>query len=95
MINFQNKIGVDDVVLVKNPAKTRPFWLLGSALELIMSNDNKVCSVKVERGDSSFQIHSIKLIYPLELSLNHAHHPSTVPSSEAADDKGVDNSDES
>ena len=24
-INFQNEIGVDDVVLVKNPAKTKPF----------------------------------------------------------------------
>lgn len=27
-VNSQNNINVGDVVLVKNPAKTRPFWLL-------------------------------------------------------------------
>ena len=94
-INFQNKIGVDDVVLVINPAKTRPFWLLGRVLELIMGDDNIFRSVKVKRGDGSVHIHSIKLLYPLELSLTHAHHPGTVPSSKAAGDEGVDNSDES
>ena len=60
-----------------------------------MGDDNKVCSVKVKRGDGSVQIHSIKLKYQLELSLTHAHHPCTVPSSEAAGDEGVDNSDAS
>ena len=94
-INFQNKIDVDDIVLVKNPTKTRPLWLLGRGLELIMSDDNKVRSVKVKRGDGSVQIHSIKLLYPLELSLTHAHDPGTVPNSEAAGDEGVNNSDES
>ena len=91
-INFQNKIAVDDVVLVKNPAKTRPFWLLWRVLELIMGDDNKVHSMKVKRNDRSVQIHSIKLLYPQELSLTLAHHPGAVPNSEAAGDKGVDNS---
>ena len=94
-INFQNKIGVDDVVLLKNPAKTRLFWLLGRVLELIMDDDNKVRSMKVKRVDGYVQIQSIKLLYPLELSLTHAGHPGSVPSSEATDDEGVDNSDES
>ena len=94
-INFQNKIDFDDVVLGKNSAKTRPFWLLGSVLELKMGIDNKVRSVKVKRDGGSVQIHSIKLLYPLELSLNHAHYRGTVPSSEAAGDEGIDNSHES
>ena len=94
-INLKNKIGVEDVVLVKNPAKTRPFWLLGRILELIMDDDNKVRSVKVKRGYDSVQIHLIKLLYPLELSLTHAHHPGTIPSSEAAGDERVNNFDES
>ena len=91
-MNFQNKI---DVVLVKNTAKTRPFCLLGRVQELIMSNDNKVHSVKVKRGDGSVQIKSNKLLYPLELSLIHAHHPGTVPSSEASGDEGANTSNES
>ena len=60
-----------------------------------MGDDNKVLSVKVKRGDGSVQIHSIKLMYPLKVSLTHAYHPGTVPSSEAAGNKGADNSDES
>ena len=59
----------------------------------MMGDDNKVRSVKVKSGDGSVQIHSIKLLYRLELSLTHAHHPGTVPRSEAAGDEGVDNSD--
>ena len=51
--------------------------------------------MRVKRGDDSVQIHSIKLFYPLELSLTHAHHLGTVPSSEAASDEGVNNSHES
>ena len=61
----------------------------------MMGDDNKVRSVKIKRGDGSVQIHSIKLLYPLELSLTHAHNPGTVPSSEATGDERVDNSDES
>ena len=59
-----------------------------------MGEDHKIRSVKVKRDDGSVQIHSIKLLYSLELSLTRAHHPGTVPSSEAAGDEGVDNSDE-
>ena len=54
-----------------------------------MGDDNKVRSVKVKRGNGSVQIHSIKLLYPLELSLTHAHRPGTVHSSEAAGDEEI------
>ena len=52
-VNLNNRINVDDVVLVKNPAKSRPFWLLGRVLELIVGDDKKIRSVKVKGGDGS------------------------------------------
>ena len=55
-INFQSKIGVDDVVLVKNPAKTRPFWLMRRVLELIMGNGNKGRSVKIKKVTALFRV---------------------------------------
>ena len=57
--------------------------------------EDKVRSVKVKRGDGSVKIHSIVLLYLLELSLIRAHHLGTVLSWEAAGDEGVDKSDES
>ena len=55
-IDFINHIKVNDVVLVKNPAKPRPYWLLGRVLELFYGDDDKVRSAKVKRGDGSIQI---------------------------------------
>ena len=81
--------------LGKKPAKSRPFWLLVRVLELIMGDENNVRSVKVKSGYGSVEIHSIKLLYPLELSLTHAPLPGIVPSLEAAGDERVKNSDES
>lgn len=89
-VNFHNRINVDDVVLVKNPAKSRPFWLLGRVLELIVGDDKKIRSVKVKRGDGSVQVHSIKLLYPLELSLTHAHHPKIIPDLKGVCDRKID-----
>ena len=66
---------MDDVVLIKNPAKPRPFWLLGRVLELHHGDDDKVRSAKIKRGDGAEQVHSLKHLYPLELSLTHAHNP--------------------
>ena len=74
-IDFLNHIKVNDVVLVKNPAKPRPYWLLGRMLELIYGDDDKVRSAKLKRGDVSLQIHSISHLYPLELPLTHSHQP--------------------
>ena len=59
-------------MLVKLPNKPRPFWLLGRVLELVVGRDNKVRSVKLKRGDGQIQHHSIKHLYPLELSLTHS-----------------------
>ena len=89
-VNFHNRINVDDVVLVKNPAKSRPFWLLGRVLELMVGDDKKIRSVKVKRGDGSVQVHSDKLLYHLELSFTHAHHPRIIPDSKGVGDRKID-----
>ena len=68
---WENKIHAGDVVLVKMLNKTRPYWLLGRVLELIVGHDNKVRSVKLKRGDGVVVHHSINHLYPMELSLTH------------------------
>ena len=69
---WENRIKVDDVVLVKLPNKPRPFWLLGKVLEVIVGHDNKIRSVKVKRGDGVIANHSICHLYPLELTITHS-----------------------
>ena len=71
--NWENKIRAGDVVLIKMLNKTRPYWLLGRVLELIVGHDSKVCSVKLKRGDGVIVHHSINHLYPMELSLTHNH----------------------
>ena len=71
--SFHNIIKVDDVVLVKNPAKPRPYLYLGRVLELLKRDDNNVRSVKLRRSDGGIHTHSLKHLYALELSLTHSH----------------------
>lgn len=66
-------IKVDYVVLVKNPAKSRPYWYLGRVLELLEGDDDHVRSVKLRRSDGGRHNHSLKQLYTLELSLTHSH----------------------
>ena len=73
-VNWNDKISVDDIVLVKLLNKTRPFWVLGRVLELVKGHDDKVRSVKLKRGDGVVVHHSINHLYPLELSLSHNPH---------------------
>ena len=73
-INWNNKILIDDIVLVKLLNKSRPYWVLGRVLELVRGHDDKVRSVKVKRGDGVVTHHSINHLYPLELSLTHNPH---------------------
>ena len=73
-INWNNKISIDDIVLVKLLNKSRPYWALGRVIELIRGHDDKVRSVKLKRGDGVVTHHSINHLYPLELSLTHNPH---------------------
>ena len=52
--------------------------MLGRVVELCPGDDGLIRSVRVKRGDGTIHLHSIKLLYPLELSLTHnakASHP--------------------
>ncbi|MCL4143219.1 UNVERIFIED_CONTAM: hypothetical protein GTU68_003428 [Idotea baltica] len=69
--NWENRIKVGDIVLIKLLNKPRPFWLLGRGLEIIISYDNKIRSVKIKQGNGLTANHSIKNLYPLELSITH------------------------
>ena len=78
--DFENKIKVNDIVLIKNPAKGRHHWRLGRVMELIYGSDKKVRSAKILKGDEKWreterklEIHSLKHLFPLELSITHDH----------------------
>jgi len=66
-----NKIKIDDIVLIRHPNKPRPFWLLGRILDTVVGHDNIIRSVRLKQGDGTIAHHSIKNLYPLELSLTH------------------------
>ena len=73
-ISWNDKISVDDIVLVKLLNKSCPFWVLGLVLELIRGHNDKARSVKLKRVDGVVAHHSINHLYPLELSLTHNPH---------------------
>ena len=68
---FCNKIKLEDVVLIKNSLKPRPYWQLGRVIELFPGQDNKIRIVKIRLGNGSEQIHALNHLYPLELNLTH------------------------
>ena len=65
---WQNSINAGDVVLVQQPNKPRPFWLLGHVLRVNIGNDSLIRSVELKRSDGIIANHSICHLYPLELS---------------------------
>ena len=65
---WQNSIKAGDVVLVQQPNKPRPFWLLGHVLRVNIGNDSLIRSVELKRSDGIIANHSICHLYPLELS---------------------------
>ena len=69
--NWENRVKVNDIVLVKLPNRPRPYWVLGRILKLIYGHDNKIRTVQLKRGDGQICFHVIKHLYPLELSLTH------------------------
>ena len=71
--NRVNKIKAGDVVLIKTPNKSRPYWGLGRVWALIVGHDNAARSVKLKRGDGLVVHHSVNHLYQLKLSLTHAY----------------------
>ena len=70
-MDFNTKTQVNDVVLVKNPAKTRLFWKLVRITEVFQGNDGNIHSARITRGDASYENHNIQRLFPMELSLTH------------------------
>ena len=85
--DFYNKINVSDIILVKNPAKSRSRRILDRVVELICGSNQKFRSEWIKRGDGSVEIHSLSHLYPLELSLTHNYFPDT-----SADEGNIVNS---
>ena len=63
---FENRINIEDIILIRHPQKSRPFWMLGRVVEFFKGDDNKIRSANVKR-DGSTQNYSINHLYPLEL----------------------------
>ena len=69
---WENRIKVGDIVLIKAFNKPRPFWMMGRVLEVVIGFDGNIRSVKLKQGNGSVEYHSICNLYPLELSITHA-----------------------
>lgn len=78
-VEYHNVIRVGDVVVVKNPIKSRPYWSLGRVMEVTPGDDALVRSAKIRRPDGREQEYSIKHLYPLELSITHSHQAENPP----------------
>ena len=50
--NNLEKMKTDDVVLIINSVKPKPYWQLGEVVELLHGEDNRVSSVDVKKGDA-------------------------------------------
>ena len=66
-VNYNNVIKVGDVIVVKNPMKSRPYWSLVRIMEVTPDDDDLVRSAKIWKPAEKLQEHSIKHLYLLEL----------------------------
>lgn len=60
-IEFSNKININDVILIKNPAIPRPFGFLAELSNYLMVAITKF----VRRGNGTMETHSLKHLYAL------------------------------
>lgn len=59
--NFNNVIKVDNVVLIKNPIKSHPYWSLGKVIKVTPGDNTCIRLVLIKKSDSTTQEHSLKL----------------------------------
>lgn len=84
--DWSNKIAHNDIVLIKTPNKTRPFWLLGRVDQTVPGHDGIIRAAYINRSDGSRGLHSIKHLYPLELKANHEKPTEAALESEAPEE---------
>ena len=70
-IDWKNRIKVDDIVLIKDVMKPRAFWSLGRVTRLFPGIDGIIRSAMVKTAKTTSH-HSIKHLYPMELSISHS-----------------------
>ena len=68
--SWENSIKINDVVLIETPNLSRVNWGMGRVTELFCGKDGKVRSVRLIKPNREYSNHSIKLLYPLELSFD-------------------------
>ena len=73
--DFNDVFVVDDVVFIKNPAKSRPNWSLGRVIRVTPGNDTYIRSALIKKSDGTTQEHP----FSLELSIIHSHRTSEPP----------------
>ena len=80
--NFVDKIKINDIVLIRNIQpefiKRRHYWSLARVLDVIKRHDGCIRSASVLKGSADYlskkrepEIHPVKHLYPVELSLTH------------------------
>jgi len=83
---WTNRVKIGDVILIKSPVKPRPYWQMEVVTKLIEGDDGKVRSAFVKTG-GHVNKYSIKVLFPLELSITHGcNTQSTLPSDADASD---------
>ena len=68
---WENRVKVGDVVLIKHPVKSRPFWQMGCVTRLMEGDDGRVRSVYVRKSGGAVNLYPINVLFPLELSITH------------------------
>ena len=85
---WDNVIKIGDIVQIKSPVYSRPFWQIGVVKNLISGNDGKTRFVDIQTADKQINTHSIKNLYPLELSITH-NSPTTNTASTSEEDINI------
>jgi hypothetical protein len=67
---WEDRIKVNDIVLISSPTKPRPMWTMGRITKLFTGSDGRTRSVELIRPDRSSGEYAISLLYPLELHLD-------------------------
>ena len=66
--DWENKVKINDIVLISAHGKTRPFYQMGRILKVLPGNDGIIRFVEVFRPDRSKGVYPISHLYPLEIS---------------------------
>jgi len=66
--DWENKVKINEVVLISSTTKSRAWWQLGLITELNVGRDGLVRSAKVKRADRTEALYPISMLHPLEIS---------------------------